>query len=162
MKLYALAEQYNRVAELLESADDIEALQDTLESLEDAFEDKIESIVKLMRSKAKERDAIDEEVIRLRSRAEKINKEVEWLHTYIESQMIVTGKEHVKSPLFDIKFKLNPPAVNVLDEFVIPQMYFVTKEPVVSLDKRAVMDAMKSGKVIPGVEVVQRKSLQIK
>lgn len=161
MKLYELSEQYNRVAELLESADDIEALQDTLESLEDAFEDKIESIVKLMRSKAKERDAIDEEVSRLRSRAEKINKEAEWLHSYIESQMIATGKEHVKSALFDIKFKLNPPAVNILDEFEIPEKYIKTKE-VRTVDKTAISEQLKQGVAIPGVELIQRKSLQIK
>ena len=110
MRLYDLTDNYKRVVELLESTDDREALQDTLDSLEEAFDDKVESIVKLMRSKITEHNAVKEESERLSARVAKMAKEIDWLENYVESQMIATGREKVKSTLFDIKLGLCPPA----------------------------------------------------
>lgn len=162
MRLYDLAEQYNDLLDVLEGSENPEAVYAMLEGLDGKFEEKVESTVKIMRSKESESEALTSEANRLLSRAERAKKEAKWLRDNIEMQMIRTNKEHVKSSLFDIKFKLNPPAVNVLNESIIPRSYFITKPPVVQLDKRSVMDAMKSGEVIPGVEIMQGKSLQIK
>lgn len=162
MKLYDLTDNYNQIIELLESTDDREALQDTLDSIEEAFDDKVESIVKLMRSKIAEQNAIKSEAERLGARVAKMAKDIDWLENYVESQMIATGREKVKSTLFDIKLGLCPPAVNVLNASDIPQIYFVTKPAVTTLDKRTLLDSLKNGEVIPGAEMIQRKSLRIK
>lgn len=162
MRLYDLAEQYNDLLDVLEGSENPEAIQAMLDGIEGAFDEKAESIVKLMRSKAAERDALSEEAQRLQDRAHRINKEYEWLESYLERQMIATGKEQVKSSLFDIKIGLCPPAVQVLNESMIPRCYFTTKPAVVALDKRSVMDALKAGESVPGVEMVQRKILKIK
>lgn len=161
MKLYDLTEQYNRVSELLESADNREALKDTLDSLEDAFDSKVESIVKLMKSKDAEHDVIKAEATRLSERAARIAKESEWLKQYIEGQMIASNREKVNSSLFNITLAKNPPAVNVLNESEVPQDYFTTKT-VTSLDKRTILERLQGGETIPGVEMIQRKSLRIK
>lgn len=162
MRLYDLTDNYNRVIELLESTDDREALQDTLDSLEEAFDDKVESIVKLMRSKITEHNAVKEEGDRISARVAKMVKEIDWLENYVESQMIATGREKVKSTLFDIKLGLCPPAVHVLNESDIPQIYFVTKPAVTTLDKRVLLEKLKNGESIPGAEIIQRKTLRIK
>ena len=161
MRLYDLTDNYKRVVELLESTDDREALQDTLDSLEEAFDDKVESIVKLMRSKITEHNAVKEESERLSARVAKMAKEIDWLENYVESQMIATGREKVKSTLFDIKLGLCPPAVRVLNESDIPDTYFTFKPAVSVLDKRSLLESLKNGEVIPGAEMIQRKSLRI-
>lgn len=162
MRLYDLAEQYNDLLDVLEGSDNPEAVQAMLDGLEGAFDEKAESIVKLMRSKAAERDALSEEAQRLQERAYRANKEYEWLASYLESQMLAMGKERVKSSLFDIKIGLCPPAVQVLNESEIPRLYFTVKPAVTKLDKVSVLEALKAGESVPGVEMVQRKTLRIK
>ncbi|MDF2684778.1 MAG: hypothetical protein K0R47_5968 [Brevibacillus sp.] len=161
MRLYDLSEQYNNLLELLEQDSDNEALKTMLDGVDDAFDTKAESIVKLMRSKAAERDAIDDEVNRLRERAKKIDKEVTWLETYIHNEMVRTGKEKVKSSLFSISLAKCPPSVNIVDEVQVPEIFFTVKE-VRNLDKRGILERLKSGEVIPGVELQQRITLKIK
>lgn len=161
MRLYELSEQYNVLAEMLEQDTDNEALKTMLDGLEDVFDAKVESIVKLMRSKAAERDALDAEVKRLQERCKKIDKEVTWLETYVHNELERTGKDKVKSSLFSISLAKCPPSVNVLDEFNVPEMYFTVKE-VRSLDKRSILERLKSGEEIPGVELQQRITLKIK
>lgn len=161
MRLYDLTEQYNDLLDLLEGSDDREALQAMLDGLDDAFDSKVESIVKLIRSKASEREAITVEMQRLANRATKIDKEVEWLQSYIQREMERLGKEKVKSSLFNISIAKCPPAVNVLNESVIPRSYFVVKPEVEVLDKRSLLEALKIGSV-NGAEIIQRKRLSIK
>lgn len=161
MRLYDLTSQYNDIADMLEGSDDREALQTMLDGLEEAFDAKVESIIKLMVSKAAERDAIDEEAQRLRKRAGNIDKEVDWLQTYVQNEMMRTGKEKVKSSLFKITLANCPPSVNVLNESEIPKKYKIIKQ-FESVDKRSILELLKSGVTIPGVEIIQRKSLRVR
>lgn len=160
MKLYELSNKYNELIAYMEETDQLDELKDTLDSIEDAFDSKVESIVKLIKAKAAERDAIDEEIRRLRARADRLNKETEWLKNYIQTEMEHTGRDKVKSALFNINLSLNPPAVNVVDESVIPSWAF-TEKVTRNLDKRGIMEKLKSGEQIPGVELIQRKRLKI-
>lgn len=161
MRLYDLTEQYNTLAEMLEEDADNASLQAMLDGIDGAFDEKVESIVKLMQSKISEHMAIENEAKRLKQRADKMAKEIDWLEHYVESEMLRTGKDKVKSALFNITLANCPPSVNVVDEFNVPEVYFNVKE-VRSMDKRTILEQLKVGKTIPGVEIIQRKSLRIK
>lgn len=161
MRLYDLTDQYNDLLDLLEGSDDREALQVMLDGLDVSFDNKVESIVKLIRSKAAERDALTVEMQRLANRATKLDKEVDWLQSYVQREMERIGKDKVKSSLFNIGLTNCPPAVNVLNESVIPRSYFVVKPEVEVLDKRSLLEALKIGSV-NGAEIIQRKRLSIK
>lgn len=162
MRLFDLAEQYNDLMDVLEGSNDKEPLFAMLDGLEGAFDSKVESIVKLMQSKMATYTAIKTESDRLTKRADRTAKEIDWLEHYIESQMLATGKESVKSALFDIKLGLCPPAVNVLNESEIPRNYFITKPAVTTLDKRSLLESLKAGQAVSGAEIIQRKTLRIK
>lgn len=158
MRLYDLSEQYNDLSEMLEAGEDVQVF---LDGIKDAFDKKVESIAKLIRSKSAEMDSINSEVERLRIRAERHKKDVEWLKTYVHTEMERTGKDKIKSSLFNISIRNNPPSVNVLNEAELPQEYISVKE-VRSVDKRGILERLKAGEIIPGAEMIQRKSLQIK
>jgi hypothetical protein len=161
MKLYDLSEQYNVLAEMLEVDTDNETLESMLNGINDVFDRKAENIIKLMQSKISEHTAIDAEAKRLKQRADKLAKEIDWLESYVENEMLRTGKDKVKSSIFNITLGLCPPSVNVLNESEIPAEYFNTKQ-VTTLDKRNVLEILKSGTVIPGCEISQRKTIRIK
>lgn len=160
MRLYDLSEQYNDLQDLLDQDADNETLRSMLDGIEQAFDQKVESIIKLMKSKEAEKEAIKAERDRLAERASKLDREIEWLKTYVQDQMTVTGKTRVKSALFNITLVKNPPSLKVLDETKIPQEFFRVKESV-SLDKRGLIELLKNGEQIQGVELEQKQSVRV-
>lgn len=158
-KLYELSDSINRVAEMIEEG--AEGLEDTLEALDLTFQQKAENIAKLIRSKAAERDAIDAERERLAKRSQALDKQVEWLLSYVEREMVKTNTLEVKSSLFKIKLAMSPPRVEVLNQNIIPDLYIRTSVSRVP-DKMAIKDALKGGSIIPGVELRQDLRLSVK
>lgn len=60
------------------------------------------------------------------------------------------------------KFKKNPPKVVILDEAELPKDYVsVEVKEVTKIDKKAIKEAVKSGREVPGAEVVQEQRLTI-
>lgn len=161
MRLYDLSEQYNVLAEMLEQDADNEALKTMLDGTGDAFDAKAESIAKLMKSKIAEHDTVMAESKRLAERAAKMAKEIDWLENYLETEMIRTGKDKVRSNLFSISIVKCPPSVNVLNEAEVPEVYIKAKV-VTSIDKQSILERLKAGDEIPGVQLAQRQTLKIK
>lgn len=158
-KLYELSDHITQVQYMLENGE--EGLEDTLESLDMAFEDKVESIIKLYASKMSEAEAIKTEETRLGDRRKRVEKEAVWLHQYVEREMKRLDREKIKSPLFTIALQKNPPSVNILDESAIPQEYISFKE-VKTIDKRIILDQLKAGFEVPGAEIKQERRLSIR
>lgn len=75
--------------------------------------------------------------------------------------MIATGKEKIKTDLFNVTVVNNPVAVNVIDEKLIPEEYFKV-EIIRKLDKISLRDAIKNGEEIQGAKLMQGKGLRIK
>ena len=161
LRLYELSDRYNHVLDMLEATDDKEALQDTLDSLEDVFEMKVESIVKLWRQKCAERDFIKQERVRLEALEKRMDKDAEWLKQYVEYEMKRTGISKVQSSLFKIALANNPVAVDVVDEDNIPERF---KEQVVTfkIDKKAIKEAIEAGEEITGAVLRQDQSLRVR
>lgn len=159
LKLYELSEAMNQVAAMME--DGMEGMEEALESIEFSFHEKVESIVKLMRSKAAERDVIDEEKARLDKRAKALDKQVQWLLDYVEREMLRTNTTEVKSALFKIKLAMNPPSVNVLNQAEIPEQ-FIRTNITVAPDKVAIKEALMNGQIVPGCEIKQDLKLKVK
>lgn len=160
-KLYELAEQYNLLADMLDQTDDPQLIQDTLDAVEGQFEQKVESIIKLWRSKCAERDIVKSEIFRLQAIVNRLDKQATWLHDYVEAEMKHAGIQQVKSPLFKIALQKNPPAVDVLNEDIIPEQYKLT---VVDkrLDKKAIKAAIDAGEEVPGAALRQEISLRVR
>ncbi|MEK5167139.1 siphovirus Gp157 family protein [Paenibacillus sp. FSL R5-0527] len=162
MRLYELSEQYETLLEMAIDNPDNEQLQEFLVGLEGKIEEKIENTIKVIRSLEAEAKAIKEEEERLAARRKSIENSFVRLKENVETIMKRMELEKVKGQLFTISLQSNPPKVVVLDEFDIPQKYFVTPEPVPQLQKREIIEAWKQGKDIPGVQVVQEKSLRVR
>lgn len=160
MKLYEISDKYNQLIAYMEDAEDPNELKDTLDAIEDAFDSKVESIAKLIRAKKAEKEAIEDEIRRLRARADKINKETEWLENYVKTEMENVGRERVKSAIFNISLRLNPPSVRIIDDSSLPE-WAISEKVMRTVDKRSILERLKNGEKIPGVELVQNKHLRI-
>lgn len=167
MALYQLAGSYRQLAEKLAAADfDAQTVADTIEAsgLTDALQEKAQGVELVARAAEAFCPAIDAEIARLQALKAHRQKIAAGLREYIRSQMEVAGIERISCPLFDLKLKKNPPAVEVLDERQVPAHFWVTPEPKPvepRLDKTAIKGAIKAGIEVPGARLVQATRLEV-
>jgi predicted nuclease with TOPRIM domain len=158
MKLYELTHNYLSVMEMAEEMD-TETLRDTLESIQEEIEDKAENIAKLIKNLNADVDALKAEEKRLADRRKSIENKVTNLKDYLFNQLEVSGLTKVKRPTITVSIQNNPPSLKVLDESLLSD-YMIPVDP--KLDKKAIMQAIKDGQEVEGVEVHQTKGIRIR
>lgn len=159
MNLYELTDNYLKVLELIENGE--EGLEDTLESINDAIEVKADGYARIIRNLEANAVALKTEIDRLTNRRKSIENSIDRLKENLKNAMIATGKEKIKTDLFNVTVVNNPVAVNVIDEKLIPEEYFKV-EIIRKLDKISLRDAIKNGEEIQGAKLMQGKGLRIK
>lgn len=160
MKLYELNEAFQNIQALIEDGE--EGLEDTLESINLAIEDKLENIAKVIKNLEAEAKAFREEEKRLADRRRSIENNIKRLKGYAEEALKVTGNRKLKAGLFTFSIQKNPPSIIVEDEKLIPKRFFVEQEP--KLDKRKLINELKERNIeeMPGVRLVQGEGLRIR
>jgi len=161
MKLYELGESYTTLLEKIESGEfQFDDLKDTLEAIEEAIELKVENIAKIVKTTESEAEIVKLEEKRLAERRKALENSAERLKQYAEDELRKTGIQKVKGKLFTIALQKNPPSVEVFSESDIPENYYrvVTQK---SIDKKSILEVLKSGESVPGVSLKQTESLRI-
>ncbi|NCD42875.1 MAG: siphovirus Gp157 family protein [Bacteroidia bacterium] len=153
---------YQNIWNLVENEDiDLDNLEMALKTIEDSLESKAEGIAKIIKSIESDAAVLKEEETRLASRRKALENKKENIKSYLKEQLSLAGIDKVKTPLMTIALQNNPPSVNVIEEDKIPKQYKV-KTVSISLARREMLEALKAGAVIPGVEIKQDKSLRIR
>lgn len=158
MKLYELTSAYMQVLEMEGIEEDV--IKETLESIEEPFNDKVENIVKLIRSIELESESIKSEIDRLGKMKKTRDNKVKNLKEYISNQLNAIEKDEVKGELFNVKMQLNPPKLVVKNEVNIPKEFF--EEQPMKLNNKSLKDYILGGGEVDGAEVVREKSLRIR
>ena len=161
-KLYELTEIYQNVWDLVNDEDaDLEALEKALASVEEGIEGKAENTAKLIKSLEGNVTNIREEEKRLAGKRRAMENKIKNIKGYLESQLETMNIDRVQGELFTVALQNNPQSVKFIDEDLIPVEY---KEEVVTvkIPKKRILDDIKEGIEVPGVEVVQTKSLRIR
>lgn len=158
MNLYTLSANYQQILSLIE--DGQEGLEDTLEAVEGAIEDKLENIGKLIKTIDAESAGLKAEETRLADRRKSLEANTKRLKLYAEQSMLDAGIKKSKGQLFTFSIQKNPAALEVSNDSIIPKEFFTISEPV--LNNAALKEALKNGQVIDGAYLVQKESLRIK
>ena len=159
MKLYELTENYLQLLEMAEDMDP-ELLRDTLESIQESIEDKAENTAKLIKSLEADVKAIKEEEKRLADRRKALEKKIENIKDYLREQLELAGIDKVKRPTITVSIQNNPPSVRVVNEELIPSHFMIPQPP--KLDKKGILEKLKHGENVPGVELQQTRGLRIR
>lgn len=166
MTLYALTGQLRELQSLDDEDIPEQVLRDTLEGLTGDIEIKATNVAKFAANVAILRDAVDGAAKAMKERAARLDRRVNSLHDYIRVNMEACGITKIESPEFTLSVVKNPPAVIVMDEESIPDAYMVTPPPapppVPRPDKKAIADAIKAGKDVPGAHLEQSTRLKVK
>lgn len=166
MKLYEIVDTYRRMMDTLEIDPDTGELAnpevlDDLAAQEANFDEKIETIacyIKELRADAK---AIKEEETVLKTRRQSTERKAEWLKEYLSNCMTQMGKDKFKTPRCALSFRASQ-SVRVIDlQLFADCAEFVRVKPP-EPNKEAIKAALHAGRQVPGAELVETRSLQIK
>lgn len=164
LALYELSQNYIQALDFLtdpEADFPIEAINDTLEGMSGALEDKAVNVAKFLRNMEATAEAIKAAEADMAKRRRALENRVKWLKDYLKGSMEYTGISKIECPFFKLAIQKNPDAVNVTDEDAIPAQF---KEQVISwkIDKTAIKAAIKGGNPVPGAELINGTRLVIK
>lgn len=161
--LYVIANEYRDAALKLADLDlDAQTIADTLEGLSGELETKAQSVGFMVRSIEADAAAMKEWAKTATDRAKAAEARAESLRDYLQRCMEATGIEKIEGPGIAISFRKSS-AVIVNEPGLIPAEYMRQPEtPPPAPDKKAIGDAIKAGKEVPGAHIEARKSLQLK
>ena len=159
MKLYEFTQNY---LQLIERADEIDedVLIDTIEAIKESVEEKAENIAKLVRSFEADGKTIKTEEERLAAKRKTLENQVSYLKKYLFEQLETMGIAKIKRPLFTIAIQNNPPSVDVIDESLIPEDFWIPLGA--KLDKTSILQQLKAGETVPGTAIKKSKGLRIR
>jgi hypothetical protein len=160
--LYELSADYMRILDLLESGQDDATLEVELDQVAGLITHKAEAIAGLIAHLNGIGGMRRAEAERLRTRAQTDERKAERLKAYLLKHMQFLGSERIETTRFTLTVRANPPAVEVLEQALVPEEYIRTVTTT-SVDKRAILDQFKKdGDIPPGVEIVRGTRLDIR
>lgn len=159
-KLYELAESLNTLIDFIESDENATEQQyaEALNQLGMAFEEKAENLVKYIRNIESDAEAYRVEERRLYERRRSLENKAASIKNYLYSTMKSLHLDKTEAGLFKLRIQANNPSVEILDEAAIPDEY---KTYEVIIDKKTLLQDIKSGKMVSGAEAKQGEGVRI-
>ena len=161
LSLYDISSQYVEALEKLDALDlPEEAIADTLEGLKGELQEKCQNVAAYNENILALANAKKMAAKRLSEQAKAIESKSARLVNYLDQNMKKAGISEISCDLFTIKYKKNPPSVEIDDESKIDRKY-INKKVTVSPDKAAIKKAIQEGKTITGARIIQGQRLVI-
>lgn len=158
MNLYKLTQNYQNVLEIAEQLD-AETLKDTLDSIDEAINDKVENTAYVIKQLDANVAAIDTEIKRLQAMKSAQSNNAKNLKLYIQESMEKVGLDKVQGNLIKVAIQNNPASVVVTDEKKLAK-YFVEQPP--QLNKTILKQDLKNGLEVDGAELQSTRSIRIR
>ncbi|APH79218.1 siphovirus Gp157 family protein [Listeria monocytogenes] len=156
--LYSIQGKYQQLLNLAEQLDP-ELLKDTIESIDDELETKAENVAFVIKELEGQSLILEKETKRLAERKNTINNNVKRLKQSLFDAMITANKQKIKTNLFTLDIRKNPPSLIVEDESKL--LNYLIEQPK-KLDKTKLGDDLKKGIEVPGAKIIQTERLQIR
>lgn len=167
MNLWQLTQEELAFAALMEETGG-EVTDEILEELairRENFEDKAHAYTKLILKWEAEVDAAAAEIKRIQAIKKTKENSIDRLRETLKTAVQAFGREDAKTgvrryetALFKLSLR-HSKAVSVVDDTLIPDSFWVVKKEV---SKTAISNAIKEGTEVPGAELVENISLQIR
>lgn len=154
--LYELNQKFNEFEFKIDEETGEILNAEELDEIELERNEKLENIGLWIKNLESDAEAYKREKDSFAEKERLAKNKVESLKKYLN---FVLNGDTFKSDRVNITYRKST-ALNVIDEYLIPKKYFVKQEP--KLDKKAVKDAIKSGKKVKGAEIIEKENIQIK
>lgn len=160
--LYELAKNHQEAFNTLTDMDlPAEAINDTLEGLSGEVKDKCRSVAMWRENQLLIVKAKKELAKKISAEANSIEDAANKMLDYLDFNMRLCGITEIDCDYFTIKYRNNPPKVEVTDPDLVPTDFIKTKTTeAISLSE--IKKEIQAGRSVPGAEMVQGKTLVIK
>lgn len=161
--LYEISLAYRAdVARLADLDLPAEVITDTLDAMSGELEVKAQNVVMYARNLQATATAIKDAEEQMAKRRKAIENRAKHLLEYVQGCMETAEVQRIECPHFRIAIQAKPPSVDVYEQGLIPTEYMrVPETPDPAPDKKAIADAIKAGKEVPGARLVQGTRLAI-
>lgn len=160
MNIYDLTGNFLNVYNQITAGEDSEIYTDTLNSIEDAIEEKAIGYAKVIKNIEADNEVLSNEIKRLQERKKSNENAVRNMKERLQDSMEQTGKTVFKTPLFSFGIQNNKESTNIIDEAKIPDAYF--NEQPKKLDKKRLLEDLQNGQEVEGADIKQTRSLRIR
>ncbi|GAA4879280.1 hypothetical protein GCM10023310_69280 [Paenibacillus vulneris] len=158
--LYTLAEQYKQFYDFMDNAltseedfteEDLQLYFQTLESIEDNLELKLENTIKFLRNIEGDIESYKKEKQRLERKQRYLQNTYDRLKNWMKDSLEQNGIDKMGAGQFKARLQKNNPSVDVYDAEKVPKQYVTKTE--ISVDKKQLLAELKEGKQIEGVQM---------
>jgi len=142
---------------------DEQTFADTLEGLSGDLEVKATNVAMFVRNLEASAEAIKAAEKQMAERRKALEAKADRIRQYLLDNMNRTGITKIDCPYFVLSVRKNPPAVEVLNQDMIPDEYFdIPEPPAPTLNKNRLKEDLKAGVVVEGAKLMAGQSLSIK
>ena len=139
---------------------------DTLDGIEEDFEEKAENIAALIKSLKAETESLKAEEAALSKRRKAKENQITYLKAYLIDNMTAIGRKLIDKPKARISLKSNPESVEIANEKEFIKWAESNSPGLLKykpdISKTAVKEALKRGDDIPGAVIDRKTSVIIK
>ena len=159
MNLFELNEKYRE----LEQRDDLdpETLKDTLDSINDSREVKLDNIANWIEKNQAQIDFLDKKIKQLQADKKSLANRTKSLMAYMTTAIDDSGLKELKTENHILKPRNYRASVYISDEKEIPSE-LVKFKAVETIDKKAIYELLKNGETVRGAELKPNRKTVIK
>lgn len=159
MNLFELNEKYRE----LEQRDDLDetTLKDTLDSINDSREVKLDNIANWIENNQADIDFLDKKIKQLQADKKSLVNRTKSLMDYMTTAIDDSGLKELKTENHILKPRNYRASVYINDEKDIPSE-FVKFKAVETIDKKAIYELLKNGETVRGAELKPNRKTVIK
>lgn len=154
--LYQLNNAYAQLQQMIE--DGQEGLEDTLDSITDAVEEKLEAYAMVIKNIESDVEGIKSEEKRLAERRKVMENGIERMKKAIAETLQSSAQDKVKTEKFTFSFRKSS-KVEVSNIDSLPQEYVKVER---TISRSELAKALKAGEQIEGAQLIENQSLSIR
>jgi len=158
--LYEITDSLKLIQSLIEEGVDEEVFADAIAKNEMDLAEKLEGYAMVMKNIESDIDGFKAEEKRLSERRKAMESKIKRMKESMHDAMSSTGEKKIQGEKFTFTVQKNPPSLKVLDESLIPEIFFDEQKP--TLNKKLLMESMKDGFEYEGAQISQGESLRIR
>ena len=166
MKLYEITAQYQNIYALLQNPEfaENEDILTALDQIEDAFENKAQQTIFMMKNIEAEIDPIDSEIKRLQAMKKAHQNNIDRIKNRLRENMKAVGKSKLNCGLFSLSYRLQEANAVELDEteFLANNLDEDLVTVKVTPNKTEIKRRLKNGEEIIGARLVDSEVLTIR
>lgn len=156
--LYEMTSAANYLYDLLTNDEiDEQTFKDTLEGM--GVEEKLESYCKVIRQLEADAEMLKAEKERIEKKKKTVDNSIDRMKKAVMEFMKASGSTKSTAGTFTVALSTSK-ATRIIDESIIPKKYFIKQEP--QLDRKTILDLLKSGAKIKGCELQINEGVRIK